>query len=104
MKIDEFYPKKHDFLVLRHPQKSRAKNKQKSAQKAKGVSSSFEALFRYFWRFFDVFFQVFLDSRLEGTFSILSAKLAPQSTLLEVILKTFGCPGGNVKTVFSYWF
>ena len=34
IKIDEFYPKKHDFLVLRHPQKPRAKNKQKSAQKA----------------------------------------------------------------------
>ena len=44
------------------------------------------------------------DNLLEGTFSILSAKLAPQSTLLEVILETFWCPGGNVKTVFSYWF
>ena len=44
------------------------------------------------------------DILLEGTFSIFSAKLAPQSTLLEVILETFWCPGGNVKTVFSYWF
>ena len=61
--------------------------------------------------FFDIFgdfmmylFDVFFDALLEGTFSILSAKLAPQSTLLEVILETFWCPGGNVKTVVSYWF
>ena len=66
--------------------------------------SSFGSLFRYFGRFFDVFFQFFFYNLLEGTFSILSAKLAPQSTLLEVILKTFWCLGGNVKTVFSYWF
>ena len=68
------------------------------------VLSSFETLFRYFWIFSDVFFHVFFDNLLEGTFSIFSAKLAPQSTLLEVILETFWCPGGNVKTVFSYWF
>ena len=90
--------------MLRHPQKPRAKNKQKSAQKAMQVVSSFGSLFRYFWIFSDVFFHVFFDNLLEGTFSILSAKLAPQSTLLEVILETFWCPGGNVKTVFSYWF
>ena len=50
------------------------------------------------------FFHVLFDNHLEGSFSIFSTKLARQSTLLEVILETCGCPGGNVKTVVSYWF
>ena len=56
------------------------------------------SLVRYLWIFDLCFLTFFCD--LEGTFSM-SAKLAPQSTLLEVILETFGCPGGNVKIVFS---
>ena len=59
IKIDEFYPKKHDFLVLRHPQKPRAKNKQKSAQKATQVVSSFGSLFRYFLLFYHLSFSCF---------------------------------------------
>ena len=60
--------------------------------------------FAIFGHFPIYFFDVFFDDLLEGTFSIFSAKLTPQSTLLEVILETFWCPGGNVKMVFSYWF
>ena len=56
---EEHDAKKHDFLVLRHPQKPRGKNKQKSAQKAMQVVSSFGSLFRYFWIFSDVFFSCF---------------------------------------------
>ena len=67
--------------------------------------SSFGSLFHNLWIFSNVFFCCFFfDNLLEGTFSILSAKLTPQSILLEVILETFWYPGGNVKTVFSYWF
>ena len=65
------------------------------------VLGHFFAILGYFSIYF---FQFFFDNLLEGTFSILNAKLAPQSTLLEVILETFWCPGGNVKTVVSYWF
>ena len=61
-KIDEFCAKKHDFLLLRHPQKPRAKNKHKSAQKATQGISSFETLFRYFWIFSDVFFSCFFST------------------------------------------
>ena len=66
--------------------------------------SSFGSLLGYFWIFSDVCFSCFFDNLLEGTFSILSAKLASQSTLLEIILETFWCLGGNVKMVVSLGF
>ena len=59
IKIGEFQPKKHDFLMLRHLKKPRAKNNKKSDQKAMQAVSSFGSLFRYFGRFSDLFFSCF---------------------------------------------
>ena len=86
------------------PRNQQPKILKKVPKKLRGVCPVLGHFFAIFGYFPMYFFHVFFDNLLEGTFSILSAKLAPQSTLLEVIFETFWCLGGNVKIVFSCWF